>query len=43
MRLREDLSAAALRAPAKRTKDANQSRPLLSSAAVRDGMDRGAE
>jgi transposase len=41
VRLREDYSAAALRALAGRAKDANQSRRLLSLAAVRDGMDRG--
>jgi putative transposase len=41
VRLREDYSAAALRALARRSKDANQSRRLLSLAAVRDGMDRG--
>src|ERR1700690_852146 len=40
--LREGYSAAGLRAPAPRSKDANQSRRLLSLAAVRDGMDRGA-
>jgi transposase len=39
--LREDYSAEALRRLAKRSKDANQSRRLLSLAAVRDGMDRG--
>ncbi len=42
VRLREDFSAEALRALAKRAKDANQIRRLLSLAAVRDGMDRGA-
>ena len=42
VRLREDYSAAALRALARRSKDVNQSRRLLSLAAVRDGMDRGA-
>ena len=42
VRLREDFSAAALRALTKRAKDANQSRRLLSLAAVRDGMDCGA-
>ena len=42
VRLREDYSAEALRALARRSKDANQSRRLLSLAAVRDGMDRGA-
>ena len=41
VRLREDYSAAALRALARRSKDVNQSRRLLSLAAVRDGMDRG--
>jgi transposase len=41
VRLREDYSAWALRALARRSKDANQSRRLLSLAAVRDGMDRG--
>ena len=41
LRLREDYSAEALRALARRSKDANQSRRLLSLAAVRDGMDRG--
>ena len=40
IRLREDYSAEALRALARRSKDANQSRRLLSLAAVRDGMDR---
>jgi transposase len=40
--LREDFSAAALRALARRSKDVNQSRRLLSLAAVREGMDRGA-
>src|SRR6202042_1071674 len=40
VRLREDYSAEALRALARRSKDANQSRRLLSLAAVRDGMDR---
>jgi transposase len=34
-------SAESLRALARRSKDANQSRRLLSLAAVRDGMDRG--
>jgi|SRR5579864_5529265 len=38
--LREDFSAEALRRLAKRSKDANQSRRLLSLAAIRDGMDR---
>src|SRR5271170_999337 len=41
VRLREDYSAEALRALARRSKDANQSRRLLSLAAVRDGIDRG--
>jgi transposase len=40
--LREDYSAEALRALARRSKDVNQSWRLLSLAAVRDGMDRGA-
>ena len=40
--LREDYSAEALRALARRSKAVNQSRRLLSLAAVRDGMDRGA-
>jgi hypothetical protein len=40
--LREDCSAEALRALARRSKDVNQGRRLLSLAAVRDGMDRGA-
>jgi hypothetical protein len=40
IRLREDYSAEAFRALARRSKDANQSRRLLSLAAVRDGMDR---
>jgi transposase len=39
-KLREDFSAEALRRLAKRSKDANQSRRLLSLAAIRDGMDR---
>jgi len=39
--LREDYSAEALRALARRSKNVNQSRRLLSLAAVRDGMDRG--
>src|SRR6202011_5374756 len=39
--LREDFSAEELRALAKRSRDANQSRRLLSLAAIRDGMDRG--
>ena len=42
VRLREDYAAEALRALARRSKDVNQSRRLLSLAAVRDGMDRGA-
>src|SRR5271170_6021464 len=41
VRLREDYSAEELRALAKRSKDARQSRRLLSLAAIRDGMDRG--
>ena len=41
VRLREDYSAAELRVLARRSKDVNQSRRLLSLAAVRDGMDRG--
>jgi transposase len=41
VRLRDDYSATELRALAKRSKDANQSRRLLSLAAIRDGMDRG--
>jgi Winged helix-turn helix len=41
VRLREDYSARELRALARRSKDANQSRRLLSLAGVRDGMDRG--
>jgi transposase len=41
VRLREDYSAEGLRALARRSKDVNQSRRLLSLAAVRDGMDRG--
>ena len=41
VRLREDYSAEALRALALRSKDANQSRRLLSLAAVRDGIDWG--
>ena len=40
VRLREDYSAAELRALARRSKTVNQSRRLLSLAAVRDGMDR---
>jgi Helix-turn-helix domain len=39
--LREDYSAEDLRALARRSKDVNQSRRLLSLAAIRDGMDRG--
>ena len=42
VRLREDYSAEDLRRLARRSKDVNQSRRLLSLAAVRDGMDRGA-
>src|ERR1700729_4064376 len=41
VRLRDDYSAEALRALARRSKDANQSRRLLSLAAVREGIDRG--
>jgi putative transposase len=41
VKLRGDYSAEELRAFARRSKDANQSRRLLSLAAVRDGMDRG--
>src|SRR5271170_6377559 len=41
VKLREDYSAEALRTLARRSKDVNQSRRLLSLAAVRDGMDRG--
>ena len=41
VRLREDYSAEELRASARRSKSVNQSRRLLSLAAVRDGMDRG--
>ena len=41
VRLRGDYSAEELRALARRSKDVNQSRRLLSLAAVRDGMDRG--
>ena len=41
VKLREDYSAEELRALARRSKDARQSRRLLSLAAVRDGMDRG--
>src|SRR6201993_5563452 len=42
VRLREDYSAEDLRALARRSTTVNQSRRLLSLAAVRDGMDRGA-
>jgi transposase len=42
VRLREDYSAEDLRGLARRSRDVNQSRRLLSLAAVRDGMDRGA-
>ena len=42
VRLREDYSAEELRGLARRSKDVNQSRRLLSLAGVRDGMDRGA-
>ncbi|HEY1863481.1 MAG TPA: IS630 family transposase [Roseiarcus sp.] len=42
VRLREDYSADELRTSARRSKNVNQSRRLLSLAAVRDGMDRGA-
>ena len=41
VRLRDDYTAEALRSLARRSKDVNQSRRLLSLAAVRDGMDRG--
>jgi transposase len=41
--LREDYSAAELRRLARRSKDANQSRRLLSLAAARDGKDRAAK
>ena len=41
VRLREDYSAEELRVLARRSKTVNQSRRLLSLAAVRDGMDRG--
>jgi len=41
VKLREDFSADELRALARRSKDVNQSRRLLSLAAVRDGKDRG--
>ena len=42
VRLREDYSAGELRGLARRSRDVNQSRRLLSLAGVRDGMDRGA-
>ena len=42
VRLRDDFSAEALRRLARRSKDVHQSRRLLSLAAVKDGMDRGA-
>src|SRR5271170_4828315 len=41
VKLREDYSAAGLRSLARRWKDVNQSRRLLSLAAVREGMERG--
>jgi transposase len=41
VKLREDFSAEQLRALARRSKDVNQSRRLLSLAAIRDGKDRG--
>ena len=41
VRLREDYSAEEIRSLARRSKTVNQSRRLLSLAAVRDGMDRG--
>ena len=41
VKLREDYSAEALRALARRSKNVNQSRRFLSLAGVRDGMDRG--
>jgi transposase len=41
VKLREDFSAEQLRALARRSKDANQSRRLLSLAAICDGKDRG--
>ena len=41
VKLRDGYSAEELRALARRSKDANQSRRLLSLAAVRDGMERG--
>ena len=40
VKLRDDFSAQELRALARRAKDVNQSRRLLSLAAVRDGKDR---
>lgn len=40
VRLRQDYSSARLRHLASRSKDANQSRRLLSLAAVLDGMNR---
>jgi transposase len=43
VKLREEYSAEGLRSLAKRSKDANQSRRLLSLAAIRDRMDRGEE
>jgi transposase len=42
VRLREDYSAEALRALARRSKNVNQSRRFLSLAGIKDGMDRGA-
>ena len=42
VRLRENYSAEVLRGLARGSQDVNQSRRLLSLAAVRDGMDRGA-
>ena len=41
VKLREDYSADGLRGLARRSKDANQSRRLLSLAAVLEGMERG--
>ena len=41
VRLREDYSAETLRGLARRSKNVNQSRRLLSLAAVLSGMDRG--
>jgi transposase len=41
VRLREDYSAEELRALARQSRRVNQSRRLLSLAAIRDGMDRG--